>query len=645
MKYRIMLTSLYGGNSAPNVEYYIVRGEKKKIYCDAILSAEAGSKYVLANYRIDEIITLGSHLTYDEGDEQVRMILRDGSSFYASDINELSTYSLFRYRLAQYIDELRIEEQDLRDLLSEEEQKDTIEFLKSFFRRNLNADPNAKFNRFFDILVTDDGLRAQLFDELNENVPAEEQAKYRRWVRNYLYGELRDTSKLELLNGNENVSITFIPTDEGGAMSFAGKLRDHVREIVAGDDEPEIEFYICIQSDDAKDTFTLLNFMDIAKSMPGNIINIKKVVTGTHTSEEFYNEISDDTELYSTSNLLAATRSFLQYGKTDLLMQFWSMQKTRNPFIEHMLFAMRNIDIGISLCDIGDIERGINSLRRLFAEEEFVPGDSIFEKYFEVIIEGIKRDYGVLLSGERVEFIDLVKWAYRKGFWQQTLTLVESKAPDDFVERGIYYYAADENSKEKAIRILGRIFYDFKPYEKYKLDDVAHYFIKFYDRSKIGRTNDKREMQERYTKIRIQEIGTDDPEDITAFTATPDIESLSGLLYAYYNLGDVRNSTNHAADESSEFEMKANDSDVGERMDLIKHAIENFIYMYDEVIKDIGDREANVVYVTNDEIRAYANTLRPHFGGKGDKKFDKPRNEDRDNRDNREDKNGERKEG
>ena len=45
----------------------------------------------------DEIITIGSKATYDPEDELVPMRLVDGKSFFASDISELSHYSLFRY--------------------------------------------------------------------------------------------------------------------------------------------------------------------------------------------------------------------------------------------------------------------------------------------------------------------------------------------------------------------------------------------------------------------------------------------------------------------------------------------------------------------------------------------------------------------
>ncbi len=634
MKYSIMITSLYEGAASRNVEYYTVSGENRNMYCDAILSAEASSKYILANHRIDEIITLGSKLTYDPEDEQIGMVLREGSSFYASDINELSTYSLLRYRLAQYIDEIKIEEQDIRGLLTEEEQRDTVEFLKSFFRRNLQQRHDAKFNRFFDMLVSEEDIRKKLFEELDASLPdsPEIAERYHRWVGNYLYRELRDTSKMELLSGNEDVKIAFIPTDEGGTMSFANNLAANLANLAERTaEEDEFDFYICIQSDDAKDTFTLMNFMDIVKSMPGNTVKIRKVISGTHSADEFYNEISDDTELYATSDLLTGTRAFLQYGRTDLLMQYWHQRKVDNPFIEKMLYAMRNIDVGISLCDISDIERGITSLRKLFSEEKYVPGNSILERYFDIIIGGIRYDYGDLISGNEPGFIDLVKWAFRKGFWQQTLTIVESKAPQDFVRRGIYYYADSEESKEKAVRIFGGILYDLKPFEKYKIEeDIDHYFIKFYGRARGSRTSDLVEAQRRYAHLRTQDLSTDDPNVLKAFSACPDSELIGSLLYAYYYLGYVRNVTNHARSESGEFETLVDEKDAGERMDMIEHAVENFIYLYDKVTEAIGDNKAEVHQASVDELRAYAASLRPRYGRGGNRRDDRNREDKED---------------
>lgn len=618
--YRIMITSLYGGGPKDTIDYYNVLQGERYMYCDAILSAEASCKYILANYDIDTIVTLGSKSTYDPGDELVEMVIREGSSFYASDINKLSAYSLLRYRLAQFLDEIRIEEQDIRDLLTEEEQQAAIEAAKNSFRDLTQGNPDAKFNRFFDMLDRDDDLRDAFRKDVVTQLGTEEadRLKLRKWLMNYMYSEMRATAKMEPLESNSDVTIRFIPTDAGGSLAFASTLAGLLAE--GKRSYENFEVYICIQSEDADDTFNLMNFMDLVRVMPGNYVKIKKVVTSAHDPLQVASEIKDSTELYGVTELLAGTRSFLRSGKTDILTHYWNTQRTDNEYIDRLLAAIRKIDIGISLCDISDIERGIMSLRELISEEPYVPGDSIAEQYFGFIISAIKEDYGSLLEGDRIEMIDLVKWAYRKGFWQQTLTLIESKSPDDFVEKGIYYYANSEESKENAIRIFGEIYYDLKPFEKYKLDDLAHYFVKFYARGRVGHPATDDEHAQKYAKIRLDDLHAENKNTLRAFTDCPDEEALGNLLYAYYLLGFVRNSTNHAIGDSGEFSLRMDNNDVSERMNLIKKTIDGFIDGYDKVLSLTEDGGHNVRLISNDEIRAYARTLKPKFNKYDDRK-------------------------
>ena len=619
--YRIMITSLYGGGPKDTTDYYNVRQGEKYVYCDAILSAEASCKYILANYKIDSIVTLGSKSTYDPGDELVDMVLREGSSFYASDINKLSAYSLLRYRLAQYLDEIRIEEQDIKDLLTEEEQRQTIEAVKNAFRKVTQGNESAKFNRFFDLLDRDEEIKFEFTKEVLSQLEPHRLSlnELRKWILNYLYSEMRATAKMEPLEFNSDVTIRFIPTDVGGTLAFARKLADSLNEAIGSGEYDRFEIFICIQSEDADDTYTLMNFMDLIKVMPGNHVRITKVVTSAHDPSEIASEISDSSDLYGVSELLAGTRSFIGSGKTDILIHYWNAHRTDNEYIDRLLNAMRNIDVGISLCDISDIERGINSLRKLFMEKPYEPGDSIVEQYFGFIISAIKKDYGKLLEGDAIEMIDLVKWAYRKGFWQQTLTLIESKAPEDFVEKGIYYYANSAESKENAIRILGGIYYDLKPFEKYKLDDLSHYFVKFYARGRVGRPGSDDEHSQKYAKIRIGDLHPEHPNTIQAFSYCLDEESLGNLLYAYYMLGFVRNSTNHAIGDSGEYSLHMKDTDVSERLNMIKRTIEGFIEEYDHVVSQMGDEEHEIWRISNDEIRAYARTLKPKFNKYDDK--------------------------
>ena len=618
MKHSIMITSLFGGIASKEIEYYFTEDSEKTQYCDAVLAAEASSKYILAKHHIDEIITLGSKSTFDPGDEMKQTVLREGSSFYSSDINSLSTYSLLRYRLAQYIDEIRIEDQDTRELLSDEDQQRVKGFCRAFFREHIQPQGNAKFNRMLDTVRRDDELRKLFLTEFREKIPEvlDAPVKYKAWTLNYLYDEMKDSSKLELLEGNEDVKIRFVPTGSKGSLSIADKLVNEYNNLVREyGGEIDIELYICILSENASDSFALMNLMDIFKTISNSHIKIKKIATALPLADEFASSITDDTELYSVSDLIAGTRAFLKYGKTDLLMDYWKRQNIENLYIERLLYAMRIIDVGISLCDISDIERGITSLRNLFAEGDFVPGDDLIESFFDIIIDGIKDDYGVLVTGDQINFIDLVKWAYRKGFWQQTLTLIESRAPRDFVDRGIYYYLGSEDDHDKVVRILGQALYDLRPFEKYKLDDISHYFVKFYGRDRtdrLGATGSGIPAQRAYANVRKADMDTYDEELIKALTLCPDKEAVGNLLLAYYVASLVRNITNHAEDVDDTFEKK--ETDVSERMNLIRQAVENFISRYERVLELMPDEPTEILKVSNAEIRTYAQSLKPRYG-------------------------------
>ena len=420
---------------------------------------------------------------------------------------------------------------------------------------------------------------------------------------------------MHMLDDNEDVKILFISSgksnDNGAA--FADLLIKNLMQItrISEYNNEEAEIYLSFQNDNMKDAFVLTSLMETIRSMPGNRINVVDVIMTESSSAGFAAPIYDDTEKLSVSDLLTGARAFLQYGKTDMLLDFRDGEKLNNPEIDRILYAMRNIDIGISLCDITDIERGINSLKAFFADEHMIEGESFAEKYFNVIAGGIKQDYGPLLTGDKIEFIDLVKWAYRKKFWQQTLTLIESGVPQDFVEKGIFYYCDSPESRQDVVRKFGKLYYDLKPYEKYKLEDVAHYYVKFYNRWRMPRSKTGKEYQLGYAQMRVRELKNDDEDIITAYTMCPDTDALEDLLFAYYYLGDVRNATNHAVDEFDGFVSVMHDSDVGERMNMISRAIDYFIHCFDRVRKLIDqDAVSEIIQIDPAELAAYGNTIR-----------------------------------
>ena len=111
MARNILLTSLSTAESGLPVRYYSIRNEFGSDYCDAMLDAEAGIKAMLARYDIDEVVIIGGEGTFDGTDGFTPVSISRGSGLYSKDKNSLSTYELLKYRLAQYADELSLDQE------------------------------------------------------------------------------------------------------------------------------------------------------------------------------------------------------------------------------------------------------------------------------------------------------------------------------------------------------------------------------------------------------------------------------------------------------------------------------------------------------------------------------------------------------
>ena len=609
MSYKILLTSLYESDKNSPVRYYYVREGSRNFFRDAFLTVEASTKFVLSRYDIDEIVTIGRKLTFDEGDDGRLIELREGKSFYTSNIRDLSTYSLYRYRIAQYIDELRIEQQDMMEALSHEDQIRARNYIDEFYR---SGEYSGKFNRMFEDLSKDRELYGRFVQGLDAIIPNEDaRPRFMTWIKGYLYSTMKDSCKLEILSENEDVKVRFIHT----SLSEDGKLPvDNILQligVIVGEHyDEEVEIYVALNNDDMTDNYVLMNIMDIIGTMHEDGITVRNTFTTTEATNAIAGEIRDDTLGYGITELAAATRAFLKYGKVDMLVEYWNRSGARNELIERMIYAMRRIDIGISLCNIREMEEGIATLRELFRETDSRPDpDDYFSNLFMVLADGIRADYGKLMEGEETQFIDLVKWGYRKKFYQQTLTLIEARAPREFVNRGIYYYCNNEMLKEHVIMLLAEERAGMKPYEYWKMDDIDHFFIKTYIR-RGGMRNGNEDPQRTYARNRLRGLDNTDTNKIKAYTACDDRDTVENVLYGYYHIGDIRNYTNHAEDrEGEDTRLIVDEKDDSIRLVKITEAVEYFIKWFEEASAQTENKELDVVNITSDEVKAFAKRL------------------------------------
>lgn len=612
MAHKILLTSLSAMETTLPARYFSVRNESGSDYFDVLLDAEAGIKTVLSRHDIDEIIVIGAAGSHDEGDDLGPVSIKNGSAASSSD-KPLSTYGLLLQRIARFAGGQAENGMEKEESLPGEAQEKLVRFIQDF----LESNPELKTiepNRLFDALARNDQICDSFWKALFEACPelSDDPAASKQWVRKYLYTELEPSLKPGILQENGEVSLSFVSEAE---IDDSGKWVDNMMEMNKSvvKDEEETDLYITLNSDDAADTFILLNMLDILVSMPESGVHLKKIYTIRNMQRHMAGIIRDDTEGFGLTELFHAIRAFLNYGRADMIVDIWKRSGESNESVAAMIEAMRKVDVGLSMCNPPEVEEGILRLRDLFGSEKFWRESGYYGMLFTLIAESIREDYGVLLEGEgEINFIELVKWAYRHQFYQQTLTVIESNTPDNLVRSGIFYYCKDENDVDQITHLFAEQRLRLKPYEYYKMDQIEHYFIKNYDRGRTrGRGSRGEDPQQVYAALRTQSVENTDPSLITGYTACDSLETLQNILYAYYRVGYVRNKISHAdAHVMAKKNQAASDSDESPALVWMKDSIEAFIDGYEKAMAEVEDKEPNVVIISGNDVRKIAESIR-----------------------------------
>ena len=226
MKHRILITSLSGNTLTAGKSYYCTEEiNGKTFYCDAAIPAEAGCKYFLSFYPIDEIIVLGTDKSYKPGEEGPAL-LRDAAGEFPHEIGMSSEFGVLKYRLLQFFDDLSVEDADGNSLLSKEEQEQTIAFLRRFFHEHVDNEREKRFNRFFHHLARNPEFCKEFARALRKwlSDPEADLERYETWILQYLYRNLKATSKLEAIESNDSVRIRLLQVEKGSIATLFGHI-------------------------------------------------------------------------------------------------------------------------------------------------------------------------------------------------------------------------------------------------------------------------------------------------------------------------------------------------------------------------------------------------------------------------------------
>ena len=579
----IFLTTLDRTKDRTEMEYFYCSDRKgDKTFITGISQTEGGIKYILAKHRIDEIIVLGPE-SYAYENETGQTLITGVNIDNIADLGGMSEYGFLCYRLAEYMHQIDFEMIDIDEAVSGEE-RETCE--KELLAIRSSLTPGTGMKDLFALLSEDRGLAAGYGAQFG---PGKSRAEL-KWARHYLYSRMDSFHKTHALAENRNSKISFMPVNTDGE-EIIKSITKIVREILSRGGE-DINLYLDVQGMNATDGNILITTFMLFNKRTGYDLQVRDLIKTEMIPGQFCGRVLNVRKSYDIQKLMSGMELFLEYGKDRQLKEYWASLGADDPDAERLFTGMDLIDEGISLCNIDLMACGFNVIRRVMNDPHVPPEEQSI--YLSVITGAIKADYGRLLEGDELSIPELLKWSHRKGFYQQTLTIIESRVPLDIVKRGIYYYARGDRDIKRMMKALNVLYWNEPSRMRYSFNDIEHYFIKFYGRFAIDYRQKPDAVVNDYTQLRIDELHGRTPELIPAYSDLHDDGLLYALLQSYYRIGNLRNQVNHAMVDMSAVEGEGALRRKDSRNDL-DIELDKFIGLYSKACSKVNKTHETVL--------------------------------------------------
>lgn len=139
--------------------------------------------------------------------------------------------------------------------------------------------------------------------------------------------------------------------------------------------------------------------------------------------------------------LSAGIREFKASGRTDSLQLFADRMDQSDNNDQDFIKIMTEIAAGLQWCDIVSFTNGIKKLKKFKSKKE------LSNPYLRICKQSIDAEYEPLLKNVN-DYVEYVRWCMNKGFYQQALTLFESKLPKMLWKKGIVRFVPFDSNQE-----------------------------------------------------------------------------------------------------------------------------------------------------------------------------------------------------
>ena len=162
-------------------------------------------------------------------------------------------------------------------------------------------------------------------------------------------------------------------------------------------------------------------------------INVKDAYAVEYDPNSKISRIISETENMKIYDFVAGVNEFITCGRADTLKNYSDgSQKPSTSQEQKLIRAIQTVSNGIQWCCVPEFERGLKSLRPFFNANNTQNVSTQFS-YLDIYKKDIELDYQELVREHNVA--DEINWCLKKGFYQQALTLIESKISILLIEK------------------------------------------------------------------------------------------------------------------------------------------------------------------------------------------------------------------
>lgn len=390
----LLLTLSTMGNTIKMSKYQEEQGEdSKKFYCTGISQLEPGTKLILyklakAGKKLNRIVIVESEETRKKEVSGIAEAYGDNSNLEYKQKKAWHAVSFYKQRILDYI-QRKYDRQILSDETNLIENYDEFE---RHFPDGVSYSDEELHNLFYDIPTT---------ESCQENDDGET-----------VYQEQSLPLFMEIIRGIKGETgkrINLYIDTQGGARSAIQQINAVVELL------KERNVKICGR-------------YAIPKFRPGE--------------QEKIHMIKEVGESYKAYELVASMTEFKSYGRGSGLTAFF--EKDTDPVTQQILGIINRISGAIALCNIDLFDKALKDMKSL--KNEIEDNTVTVESQIRLVFQDIINDYSVLLKDERTEF-DIVEWCVKKHYYQQAITIIESRMPEMLVECGLLSYNKNDTAK------------------------------------------------------------------------------------------------------------------------------------------------------------------------------------------------------